>query len=130
MIFAFKAVLCLGKPDCQLYTKDLNEGVITIMNLVGGLVSALVVAELALTEKTTLPTGKTVSGNAEVRSPVRTVITVIYLAVWIILGITALILGYIKYPNIVPALTEYSKSWFGIALAAIYAYLGLSPSNK
>ena len=48
-----------------------------------------------------------------------------YLLVWVLCGVAEVLVGYLWYPNVVPALTAASKSWFGIAIAAGYSYLGV-----
>jgi len=30
----------------------------------------------------------------------------------------------------VPAITDFGKAWFGLAIAAAYAYFGIDPSQR
>ena len=115
-------------PTCQTeYPKDLNEGLLLILNLVGGLVSALVIAVLAVTTPGK-PIGK-VFLEDDPGQPSQTIITVIsilYVAVWLICGIV-LVITYIRKPDTVPAVSTAAKSWLGLAVAAAYSYLGVKP---
>ena|SRR5688572_3978014 len=125
-VYSIQAALCLGGGPCTDYSKDLNEGVVTVLNMVGGLVSALVIAQLAITEPGDPPGAGLLADNAanSTRNIVQ-VISIAYVAVWAACGLAALIVGYMKYPNVVPQLTAAAKSWLGLAVAAGYSYLGV-----
>jgi hypothetical protein len=125
VVVAIMAVLCLVQPGCQVYTKDLNEGVITVLNLVGGLVSALVVAELAVTEPGKAPGASLAIDIPATSKKVVAVIATLYILVWVLCGVASLVIGYLQHPNVVPALTASAKSWLGLAVAAAYSYLGV-----
>ena len=126
VVVCILAVQCLVEPGCQTYTKDLNEGVVTVLNLVGGLVSALVVAELAVTDPSKAPAGATLAIDVPATmKKVVGIITAAYILCWILLGLASVIVGYLQHPNVVPALTASAKSWLGLAVAAAYAYLGV-----
>lgn len=126
VVVSILAVQCLVEPGCQIYTKDLNEGVVTVLNLVGGLVSALVVAELAVTDPAKAPAGATLAIDVPATmKKVVGIITAAYILCWVLLGLASVIVGYLQHPNVVPALTASAKSWLGLAVAAAYAYLGV-----
>ena len=114
-------------PACQGYTKDLNEGVITVLNLVGGLVSALVVAELAVTEPGKAPGASLAIDIPATSKKVVSIIAILYILVWVFCGVASFVVGYLQHPNVVPALTAAAKSWFGLAVAAAYSDLGVRP---
>jgi hypothetical protein len=128
-VYAIQAALCLGSGPCDAYSKDLNEGVVTVLNLVGGLVSALVIAQLAITPPGDAPGMALLADDttAIIKNMVK-VISLIYVAVWLACGLAALIVGFLKYPNLVPQLTAAAKSWLGLAVAAGYSYLGVTRS--
>jgi hypothetical protein len=126
-VYAILATLCIGSGPCGDYSKDLNEGVVTVLNLVGGLVSALVIAQLAVTDPKGIP-GTGLMAFDEATDSTKNLVKVIstaYVAVWVACGLASLIVGYLKYPNVVPQLTAAAKSWLGLAVAAAYSYLGL-----
>ncbi len=50
-----------------------------------------------------------------------------YLIVWTVSGMAALIVGVLIKPGIVPVLENTGTTWLGIAVAAVYAYLGIRP---
>lgn len=102
------------------------EGVNLILNVVGGLVSALVVAELTITKPGDLPSAQ-VLRRRETKSAnrVATIVSTAFIFVWL-LGGAAAVLMYLLYPNAIPTtLSEFSKAWLGLALASAYSYLGI-----
>lgn len=102
------------------------EGVNLILNVVGGLVSALVVAELAITQPGELPSAQLLrQRSAKASSRVATVLSTAFIVVWL-LGGAASLLMYLLYPSVIPAaLSEFAKAWLGLALASAYSYLGI-----
>ncbi|MFL6285302.1 MAG: hypothetical protein ACJ74Q_19345 [Pyrinomonadaceae bacterium] len=99
----------------------------TILNLVGGLVSALVIAQLAVTDPKAPPGASLVDpqNTSDLMKTTVTIVSTVYVAVWVACGLAALVVGYLRYPNVVPQLTASAKSWLGLAVAAAYSYLGL-----
>jgi fucose permease len=126
-VYAVLAAQCLGGGGCTEYSKDLNEGVVTILNLVGGLVSALVIAQLAITDPKAPPGTSLVDpqNTSDLMKKTVTIVSTVYVAVWVACGLAALVVGYLRYPNVVPQLTASAKSWLGLAVAAAYSSLGL-----
>jgi hypothetical protein len=125
IVIAISTAWCISTGCAHGYDKDLNEGIISVLNLVGGLIAALVVAELAVTEPGTVPTGRLVAIQMPTPSSILKWIATTYLLVWVLCGVAEVLVGYLWYPNVVPALTASAKSWFGIAVAAAYSYLGV-----
>jgi Na+/phosphate symporter len=102
------------------------EGVNLILNVVGGLVSALVVAELAITQPGDLPSAQ-ILRRRPTRSATRvmTFVSTAFIFVWLLGGAVA-VLMYLLYPSAIPTtLSEFSKAWLGLALASAYSYLGI-----
>lgn len=128
VVLAVMAVQCLIAPGCQGYSKDLNEGIVSVLNLVGGLVSALVIAELAVTDPSGQPNGASLAINipAATKKVVK-LISTLYILVWVACGLASFVVGVLQHPNVVPALTTSAQSWLGLAVAAAYAYLGVRP---
>lgn len=128
---AIHAAQCLSEPNCQAYTKDLNEGVVTVLSLVGGLVSALVVAELAVTQPGKPPAARLLAPNPSDRArQILTVVSILYVVVWLVFGLRAFIVGSFQHPNVVPALTAAGKSWLGLAVASAYSFFGITPPDS
>lgn len=122
---------CIGSGRCSGsgYSPNLTEGVVTVLNLVGGLVAALVISQLAITKPLDSPGAGLVETTATdtVKNGVK-IVSIIYVAVWVACGLAALIVGLMKYPEAVPLLNAAAKSWLGLAVAAGYSYLGLKPA--
>ena len=102
------------------------EGVNLILNVVGGLVSAMVVAELAITQPGELPSAQILKRDrTQAGKGMMTVISTAFILVWLAGGAAAVVM-YLLYPNVIPAaLSEFAKAWLGLALASAYSYLGI-----
>lgn len=121
---------CTRPPDFNnKYNKELTEPILFVLTLIGSLVSALVVAVLAITPPSK-PIGFALLNNDEPGpQKIVTVVATIYVVVWFICGV-ALVIAYIKFENAVPAVASGAKSWLGLAVAAAYSYLGLTPTRN
>lgn len=113
-------------PCAQAFHAKRIEGVNLILNVVGGLVSALVVAELAITQPGNLPSAQILRGRqTKSTRKVVTIVTTAFVIVWLLGGAMSLLM-YLLYPSIIPAaLSEFAKAWLGLALASAYSYLGI-----
>ena len=107
---------------------------------VGGLVSALVISQLAVTRpgenpavlstrKRSFLTGK-VSALPKGQEQSVNLIIGIYLVVWLAVGLLALIVGLVVISDANTALKDTGATWLGIAVAAAYAYFGIDPANS
>ena len=113
-----------------------SPGLSHTLATVGGLVSALVIAELAITKPGDKPgVRELVAADPAAPAPSarakRTagLIGVIYVLVWIALGLAAYVVGAMLHPEKVQALTDFGQSWLGLAVAAGYSYFGISPES-
>ncbi|HEY9131976.1 MAG TPA: hypothetical protein VIM98_09495 [Dyella sp.] len=104
-----------------------NDVMSQTLSVIGGLISALVIAELAVTKPGETPVARILSPDASDRSKsVLKWISGLYLVVWLLAGLTAFLVGMVN-PNQLQPLTSVGQSWFGLAVAAAYAYFGLKP---
>ena len=120
--YTYAIVILLQHPDAQP-----ADAVGQVLNIVGALVSALVVAVLAITppQKTFESLGRTFASAGP--SIVVGLIATCYLLVWLGCGIL-LVVVWMRTPVPADALNAAARSWLGIAVAAAYAYLGLKPA--
>jgi hypothetical protein len=121
---AISVVSCTPQPAClEEFTKPMASA----MALIGGLVSALVIAELAITKPGEAPVARAISADAsDARKTTVQILTFGYLAVWTLAGLAAFVVG-LRYPDVLESLTALGQSWLGLAVAAGYAYFGISP---
>ena len=126
IVYAVLAANCLSSGGCQAYSKDLNQDMQNILTVVGGLVSATVVGELALTKPGNAPGARLLSAKGTGKWA--SVLTIFFMMVWLVCGIYSLVVGSLLHPEVVPALTTAGKSWLGLAVAAAYSYLGVNPN--
>lgn len=127
---ALAVVMCENTSGCTRYTTDsFTQGFAHAMSLIGGLVSALVIAELAVTKPGEAPVARAIGGASAgpTLSWTLTIVTAVYLAVWVIAGLAAYVVGTMWYPGKLQPLTDLGQSWLGLAVAAAYSYFGISP---
>lgn len=118
----------LGAACTIVPAASFTEGMALAMSSIGGIVSALVIAELAITQPGGLPGGTTLTSVALTYPQIfAKTITAIYLLVWLAIGVLAFVVGVMQYPKVLEALTNLGYSWLGLAVSAVYAYLGIRP---
>jgi hypothetical protein len=132
--FAVEVVTCINTQGCTQFTAtNFGSGFASTLSTVGGLVSALVIAELAITKPGEAPVARaldTTTGSTTTSNVLRAV-TGAYLLVWVALGLTAYVVGAMWYPDSLKPLTDFGQAWLGLAVAAAYAYFGISqPSTS
>ncbi len=127
---ATKVAYCVASTGCTDYPATyFNDGMAQALSVIGGLVSALVIAELAISKPGEAPATRTLAKDA---SPwaVRTVsvVSILYVLVWIGAGLTAFLTG-LYHPKEVPPLTTLGQAWVGLAVSSAYAYFGIRPAD-
>lgn len=125
---AVRVTLCLSQSGCAAYNRDsITNGMTLVLTLVGGLISALVVAELAITKPGEAPAARMIQAGAPTTSTAIKVVATVYIIVWLAAGVMAFVVGVMQHDGVVQQLTDVGKSWFGLAVAAAYSYLGVQP---
>ncbi|MCX6080313.1 MAG: hypothetical protein NTW32_12335 [Chloroflexi bacterium] len=129
VIVALVVTSCISKGAvCKSYSKDdFTSGMSMTMATVGGLVSALVIAELAIAKPGETPVARVLDNNpSEQAKSILKYTTMAYLLVWTLFGLLAFIVGFLNHPGVLQPLTDIGQSWLGLAIAAAYAYLGIN----
>ncbi|WHZ17962.1 MAG: hypothetical protein OJF55_000111 [Rhodanobacteraceae bacterium] len=123
-------VACANTTGCVAPTAaSFNDVMAQALAVIGGLVSALVIAELAVTRSGEAPAAHLLVANASPRAKLALqVISGIYVFAWLVAGLAALLFG-MRSPHTLQPLTSVGQSWLGLAVAAAYAYFGLRPSQ-
>jgi hypothetical protein len=126
VVEAFRVLGCAPAPDCRLaFTEDMGSS----LSLIGGLIAAPIIAELAVTKAGEIPLQRALGSN---RAPAAKtglkVLVLAYFVIWVAVGLLALFAGW-RYPTEVEALTTLGKTWLGLAVAGGYAYFGLTPPS-
>jgi hypothetical protein len=122
-VLVFRAGLV--RPDKAI---DFSSGLVYVATTIGGLVSALVIAKLAITKPGENPGVMRVAANADGEPNVWvTRLAVAYLVIWLVVGLFALVIGVMLYPKVNQTLNDIGSTWFGLAIASGYAYFGIKP---
>jgi len=120
---------CIGTHGCvDLTTASFNEVESQAMSVLGGLVSALIISELAIAKPGEAPGSRLLAAGAsnKARNILRWT-TGLYIGAWLVTGAWAFWTG-LHHPAALPALTTIGQAWLGLSVASSYAYFGLSPS--
>jgi len=125
---AMLMVDCALQTGCTAAAPDqFNDVMAQTLSVLGGLVAALVIAELAITEPGKTPVARLLADTAsQTAQTVLKIVTVAYMLIWLVAGLSAFMKG-MYHPKVLPALTSVGQSWLGLAVAAAYAYFGLRP---
>ncbi len=100
----------------------------TALSLIAGLVSALVISELAVTQPGEKPSGRLFTAGALEEGGVLRIVTTVYIIVWLICGLVSLLYGWFN-PTASDPIKTLGNAWLGTAVAAGYAYFGLKPGK-
>jgi ABC-type thiamin/hydroxymethylpyrimidine transport system permease subunit len=126
---AYLVVDCVATSGCTRYSATyFNDGMAQTLSIVGGLVSALVIAELAVTKPGETPVARILAADASnLSKSVLRAVTVVYIITWIAAGLFAFFVG-LYHPQELPPLTNLGQAWLGLAVASSYAYFGIKPT--
>jgi len=123
--FAISLLDC-SEPNCRdAFTDSMASG----LAMIGGLVSAVVIAELGLPQPYNVPFSRVLGDDpTKLQLTLLKIMTFLYITVWLGVGLWVLVATW-KKPAEIPALTALARSWFGLAVAAGYVYFGLKPAK-
>lgn len=145
VLFAITAVNCGSSPaGCAggPTVGNFTDGFATVMTTVGGLVSALVISVLAVTEPGKPPGGPSFAAAIQAdpdvsilgikiqKATLLTLVSGLYALVWLGIGFAAFIVGVMLHPGKIAALTDLGAAWLGLAVASAYSWLGLQPPTQ
>ena len=132
VVTAILIVNCVSQPACtDRKLSDFNDGLTFLMTTGGGLVSALAIAQLAITKPGETPVAHAAADTGDIIAKrIAQAVTLIYLFVWFGAGLVSLIFGWLTHPDVLEPLTVIGKSWLGLAVAAVFSYFGISPGTK
>jgi hypothetical protein len=134
-VFAFVILiiyaLLQGKMILTVYSWDpkngdliFSENTLWIINIIGGLVSGVVVGNFALSDPGKAPNSQVKKLSTEYGKYLIAIIWV-YVGIWFIIGLGSFYVGVMQRPDVNETLSEIGKSWIGILLAALYAWFGI-----
>jgi hypothetical protein len=128
LMIAGAAIECITTPGCTEYTTaSFNDNMTQALSVIGGLVSALVIAELAITKPGEAPVARVLTESATDGSKnALKVVTACYILVWLGAGVYAFYIS-LHQPKALPEITSLGQAWLGLAVASSYAYFGLKP---
>ncbi len=121
----------LGENCKEVFSNNMSY----ILNTLGALISSTVVGVLGATKPSELPAQsiveKSLKGNlTATANRFAALMPTIFILVWIVCGVITVIYGFmLSDADYVASFTAAAKAWFGVAIAAVYAYFGIKPSN-
>ena len=121
------AIRNVPKPHAEF-----TDGFNLAMTTVGALVSSLVISVLAVTDTGQAPLKQALEDNELSARQLLTaqIATYFYLAIWLICGLGAFIVGEMIYPKALQPLTDHGRAWIGLAVSVGYAYFGLKKTDR
>ena len=130
LVVASRVVDCLNTSGCTNYPATyFTDGMAQALSVIGGLVSALVIAVLAVTKPGGVPLARwlpTKQAPSDTPNRFLQVLTTAYVLVWVVAGVFAFLFS-LHHAKGLPALTNVGQAWLGLAVAAAYAYFELRP---
>lgn len=118
---------CSGAGCVDSVRTRFGEGFSYVLTTVGGLVSALVIARLSIATPGQAPGFRRFDEMSARARLISNWVSGIYLLVWASTGLAALVVGVMLHPGIIPTVSDLGTVWLGLAVAAGYAYFGLTP---
>ena len=126
-------VIGIDEDNDAINECKINSIALSVYNVSFGLVSALVIAELAVTPTGKDPSDRLVEGAADVfRESNRCLrgiipwVPALYMIVWVIVGLSSLIIGGFVVGGAAGTLKDTGMTWFGTVITAVYTYFGLN----
>lgn len=121
---------CQGaSTPCVAGGIKLNDGFQFVFTTVGGLVAALVVAQLSVTRPGDAPTIGNFKAETDIGRRRTEQVVGAYLLAWMLCGFIALVVGVMFYNKVNSTLSDAGTSWLGMAVSAAYAYFGINPGT-
>jgi len=121
-------------PIDECIAGKVTGGMEYIVTTVAGLVSAVVVAQLAVTPPGQSPTTglvpKPKAGEPDKHPWLRrlgSAVVWFYLGIWLATGLSSLVVGVMLYTDAYSTLSDLGTTWLGLAVSGTLAYLGIEP---
>lgn len=122
---------CQGAvTPCAPGSIKLNDGFQFVFTTVGGLVAALVVAQLSVTRPGDAPSIGNFKAETDLGKRRTEQVVGAYLLAWMLCGFIALVVGVMFYNKVNSTLSDAGTGWLGMAVSAAYAYFGINPGAK
>jgi hypothetical protein len=105
------------------------ENIIWVINLIGGIVTGVVIANLAVATPGETPMLQVRNIAAEYGQSLMQTVVWLYIGTWLVSGLVTFYVGVISHPDISATLTGIGKAWLGILAGAAYAWFGIKQSR-
>ena len=128
LIYSFtlgELIISVYKWDAQAGDFVANTNAVWVISLIGGIVSAVVIANLAVSDPGETPISQVREMAEAYGKKLLKAIVWIYIIVWLLIGTGAFYVGVIRCPDTFATLTEIGKAWLGILVGALYAWFGI-----
>jgi hypothetical protein len=120
-----KLILAVNSWDTQSGVFTVNSDTIWAINIIGGLISAVVIGNLAMAERGETPDIQVLEMIKAYGAGLMRNIVLAYIAIWFLIGAAAFYVGVVRCPDVFEPLNTMGKSWLGILVGALYAWFGI-----
>jgi predicted metal-binding membrane protein len=134
---AVSTASCIATNCGQSDTSSFTPGKELALSVIGGLLAALVTAELAVTRPGQQPMARTLGitkesfgGRGGQIASIIKIVTALYLLAWTATGLWAFVVGVLQHYKALQPLTDFGQTWLGLAITAVYAYFGIKPEDN
>lgn len=108
----------------------ISTNILWTINVTGGLVAAVIIANLAVSKPGKAPLSQVENISEAYGRKFMTAVIWIYVIIWLIIGLAAFLVGVIFRPEVCETLNELGKTWLGILLGSAYAWFGINRSSS
>ncbi|MEN8202739.1 MAG: hypothetical protein ABFS28_09105 [Bacteroidota bacterium] len=106
----------------------ISSNILWTINIIGGLVAAVIIANLAVSKPGEAPLSQLENMSEAYGRNFMVAVIWIYVIIWLIVGLAAFLTGVIFRPEACEPLNELGKTWLGILLGSAYAWFGINRS--
>jgi hypothetical protein len=125
-LYLYALIVALGLArSCPGSCPQLPDSISLLLQTLGALVAAVVVSELAVTKPKDSPGTRIAAELPAGQQSTAKVLVSLYILAWLASGLALIVMGWIQNPT-VPQVVSAAKEWLGFAIAATYAYFGVS----
>jgi len=107
----------------------IGSNILWTVNVVGGLVAAVIIANFAISKPGETPLSQLKNMSDAYGRNFMAAVIWIYVIIWMIIGLATFLVGVVFRPEVSETLNELGKTWLGMLLGSSYAWFGINQSR-